>query len=781
MANGRKGAYDLEAGVVQSIGQSFDLEGMVASVNLCNRNNVPVRVKLAVTNNVNVFDDLSNYIEYEIELEPKGVLYRTGVTVARNQFITASSDTDGVSAVVWGVEYGEAATGTDIPNTYYYPLTNTATDPTHSTWRNNNTYTFVPNDGLYIENEPLTDAFSMFRDNTTFNDPDIATWDTSNVTSMSRMFRGATSFNQDISNWNTGNVTSMNTMFYQAKQFNQSIGSWNTSNVTDMTQMFYDAEAFNQPLNNWDVSNVTSMSNMFRFTNVFSQPLDNWTPISCTNFSYMFAQSAFNENIQGWTFKNTTDIILFDYLFYYNTTFNQPLNNLNVGSMQAAQARGLFNGASAFNQPLNNWDVSNFTNMNSMFASATSFNQDISTWDITSTSDVASMFSGASSFDQDLSWMDLTGKTSIQAMLAGTNLSQTNQSSISGWNTSTIVNMTSLFANSNFNNSSITSWNTSSVTNMEGMFDGTSAFNQDISGWNVSSVVNFSRMFANSNAFNSPLNAWTLNTTSGVSIDMEQMFEDSVAFNQPLNNWNVNHVNNFRYMFQRAGAFNQDISSWNIDQIGNSVPGSTTFIATNRIVGFSTNAVAKGTGAGDWNRDKMPFSVYVGSLYESGGKEFLPLRNVASSPFNTTWIANNVSSSFVFVVGEGAYAYVRDDWSGMFEGATSLNDPDLTLWGWHLEEAQRTFGIDGVLDMTNMFKDCTSLNQDLSGWDTSTVTTMDGMFDNCDSFDQDISAWDVDAVTSATGFSANSATATAGTWSTAEHPSNTALGNFRGI
>ena len=106
MANGRKGAYDLQANTVQSIGQSNDLEGMVAGINLCNRNNVPVHVKLAVTNTINSFDDLANYIEHEIELEPKGVLLRTGVTIARDQFITSSSDTDGVSAVVWGVEYG---------------------------------------------------------------------------------------------------------------------------------------------------------------------------------------------------------------------------------------------------------------------------------------------------------------------------------------------------------------------------------------------------------------------------------------------------------------------------------------------------------------------------------------------------------------------------------------------------------------------------------------------------------------------------------------------------
>ena len=41
----------------------------------------------------------------------------------------------------------------------------------------------------------------------------IGDWDTENVTDMSVLFAGATSFNQDIGNWNTENVTDMSIMF----------------------------------------------------------------------------------------------------------------------------------------------------------------------------------------------------------------------------------------------------------------------------------------------------------------------------------------------------------------------------------------------------------------------------------------------------------------------------------------------------------------------------------------------------------------------------------------
>ena len=40
-----------------------------------------------------------------------------------------------------------------------------------------------------------------------------------------------------------------------------------------------------------------------------------------------------------------------------------------------------------FNQDLNNWDVSNVTNMSSMFDDATNFNQDISSWDVSNVKD----------------------------------------------------------------------------------------------------------------------------------------------------------------------------------------------------------------------------------------------------------------------------------------------------------------------------------------------------------------------------------------------------------
>ena len=114
MSNGRKGAYNIFANTVQSVGQCNDLEAMVATVSICNRSNTTAIINLAVTDTVNSFDSLGHYIEYDLELLPKNVLERTSITLNRNQFITVSSSVDGISAVTWGAEYGLPASGPDI-------------------------------------------------------------------------------------------------------------------------------------------------------------------------------------------------------------------------------------------------------------------------------------------------------------------------------------------------------------------------------------------------------------------------------------------------------------------------------------------------------------------------------------------------------------------------------------------------------------------------------------------------------------------------------------------
>eukprot|EP00519_Triparma_laevis_P003008 CAMPEP_0182496706 /NCGR_PEP_ID=MMETSP1321-20130603/5298_1 /TAXON_ID=91990 /ORGANISM="Bolidomonas sp., Strain RCC1657" /LENGTH=850 /DNA_ID=CAMNT_0024700373 /DNA_START=1165 /DNA_END=3714 /DNA_ORIENTATION=+ len=105
----------------------------------------------------------------------------------------------------------------------------------------------------------------------------IRDWDTSEVTSMERLFSNMYKFNGDVSSWDVSNVTTMEAMFCEAKAFNGDLSSWDVSNVTTMEQMFQFALAFNGDLSSWDVSNVTIMEWMFSWAKSFNRAtIANW-------------------------------------------------------------------------------------------------------------------------------------------------------------------------------------------------------------------------------------------------------------------------------------------------------------------------------------------------------------------------------------------------------------------------------------------------------------------------------------------------------------------------
>ncbi|KAG7357648.1 lipoprotein [Nitzschia inconspicua] len=80
-----------------------------------------------------------------------------------------------------------------------------------------------------------------------------------------------------IDSWNVSQVTDMSELFRERPDFDRYIGSWNTSNVTNMYRMFYHARTFNQDIGRWDVSNVTSMSEMFYWAYRFNRDIGQWT------------------------------------------------------------------------------------------------------------------------------------------------------------------------------------------------------------------------------------------------------------------------------------------------------------------------------------------------------------------------------------------------------------------------------------------------------------------------------------------------------------------------
>lgn len=71
--------------------------------------------------------------------------------------------------------------------------------------------------------------------------------------------------------------------------------------------------------------------------------------------------------------------------------------------------------------------------------------------------------------------------------------------------------------------------------------------------------------------------------------------------------------------------------------------------------------------------------------------------------------------------------------SGML-AATAFNQD---ISGWDMTS---------VLNISYMFQDTTAFNQDIDNWDTTSITNMRGLFYGADAFNQDISSWDTSSV-----------------------------------
>ena len=74
----------------------------VATVSVCNRGTAPVTVRIALASAATPTD--GEYIEYDMVIQPKGVLERTGLVLNATKRIVMYASATGVSAVAFGIE-----------------------------------------------------------------------------------------------------------------------------------------------------------------------------------------------------------------------------------------------------------------------------------------------------------------------------------------------------------------------------------------------------------------------------------------------------------------------------------------------------------------------------------------------------------------------------------------------------------------------------------------------------------------------------------------------------
>ena len=270
-------------------------------------------------------------------------------------------------------------------------------------------YSFVPVDLSCFDTSHVTDMSFMFYacaadyygDSTHF---DFETWDTSNVTTMNRMFdQSHINGGLYLSCFDTSNVTDMDSMFFffffigsrdeMSGDSVLDISSFSFPKVrtsasvfseiyvdeiifndrveftagTSLAWWFQEAHIASLDLSSWDVSTVGNMNSIFKDASLQTLNLDGWNPEKCRIFTSMFSGcSSLSEiNVSGW---DTGYGVAFDGMF----SGCSSLRSIDVSSFtfeDATSVAYMFSGCSKLTElDVSSWVLEDDMDVRRLFA-----------------------------------------------------------------------------------------------------------------------------------------------------------------------------------------------------------------------------------------------------------------------------------------------------------------------------------------------------------------------------------------------------------------------------
>ena len=635
----------------------------------------------------------------------------------------------------------------------------------------------------------VTDMANMFQLATSAN-PDVSNWNVSSVTDMEHIFWGATSANPNVSNWDVSSVANMKGMFANATSATPDVSNWDVSSAINMRSMFENATAANPDVSNWDVSSVTTMWSMFESATSATPDVSNWDVSSVTDMRDMFERATLaNPDVSNWDVGRVTDMAL---MFNRATSATPDVSNWDVSNV--ILMAGMFQLANSANPDVSNWNVSSVTDMQNMFWSNTLANPNVSNWDVSSVTNMQAMFADATAANPNVSNWDVSSVTTMRAMFENTSAANPD---VSNWDVSSVTDMAGMFHNATAATPDVRNWDVSNVTDMSQMFEEASSANPDMSLWNFNtsatginvvdiiidsgiSVANYSNFLIN---FASPLPI-PLNGDNSLKVitSSAQYISTATSARQALINdgWTITDGGLSSLLAMTVTT--------HLSYSSNSVPLSgtpptvtpATWSATPDAVAYSSGDVNICTVASNGSLTLVGAGNCVVTAtatkagYIDATSSFTIAITGASTPFTSVWrvAAGNLQvqlhlktgANYDFTVdwGDGSptgqvtsssdvdatHTYASaGDYTITITGTCSALDGSGSITGYRTQLREITdLGDVGWTDLNNAFQGAQNLGN-VSGGNTSAVTSMVMMFDGATSVTPNVSNWDVSSVT----------------------------------
>ena len=190
-----------------------------------------------------------------------------------------------------------------------------------------------------LKTEYVEDMSWMFGTCYSLTNLDLNSFNTSNVTNMTRMFSGCGLTSMDLSSFNTSNVTTMKSMFCGCDNLtNLDLSGFDTSKVTDMSSMFEGCDNLTSlDLSGFNTSKVKNMSGMFcESPNLISIDVSGFDTSEAIDMSEMFTEckSLINLDVSGFVTSKATNMSgMFDRCISLETLDLRKFNTANVSDM----------------------------------------------------------------------------------------------------------------------------------------------------------------------------------------------------------------------------------------------------------------------------------------------------------------------------------------------------------------------------------------------------------------------------------------------------------------